>query len=132
MEPQGEHQVLVCTNISCWLRGADKLLEAFADAAGVDGQGTSDDRKLFVQGFECMGACDIAPMASIDERYYGPLTEDDATAAVEQLRNNPEDVLPGKRLADRGAAGGPRRAGDTRLARHPVNKGTKAKPKGKS
>ena len=45
MEPQGEHQVLVCTNISCWLRGADKLLEAFADAAGVDGQGTSEDRQ---------------------------------------------------------------------------------------
>ena len=132
MEPQGEHQVLVCTNISCWLRGADKLLEAFADAAGVDGQGTSEDGKLFVRGFECMGACDIAPMASIDERYYGPLTEDDATDAVEQLRNNPEDVLPGKRLADRGAAGGPRGSGDKRLARHPVNKGTKAKPEGKS
>jgi NADH:ubiquinone oxidoreductase subunit E len=132
MEPQGEHQVLVCTNISCWLRGADKLLEAFADAAGVDEQGTSGDRKVFVRGFECMGACDIAPMASIDERYYGPLTEEDATDAVEQLRNNPEDVLPEKRLADRGAAGGPRGSGDKRLAGHPVNKGTKAKPKGKT
>ena len=73
LEPEGEHQVLVCTNISCWLRGADRLLEAFGEAAGVEGQGTSEDGKVFVRGFECLGACDIAPMASIDERYYGPL-----------------------------------------------------------
>jgi NADH-quinone oxidoreductase subunit E len=107
LEPEGEHQVLVCTNISCWLRGADKLLERFSEAAGVDGQGTSEDGKLFVRGFECLGACDIAPMASIDERYYGPLTEEDAVTAIEQLRKNSEEVLPEKRLEDRKAAGGP-------------------------
>lgn len=106
LEPEGEHQVLVCTNISCWLRGADRLLESFCEAAGIEGQGTSADGKLFVRGFECLGACDIAPMASIDERYYGPLTEDDARAAAEQLRSGGK-VLPDKRLEDRKAAGGP-------------------------
>jgi NADH-quinone oxidoreductase subunit E len=106
LEPAGEHEVLVCTNVSCWLRGADQLLESFSEAAGVDGQGTSEDGKLFVRGFECLGACDIAPMASIDERYYGPLTEEDARVAAEQLRTGAE-VLPGKRLEDRKMAGGP-------------------------
>ncbi len=106
LEPQGEHQVLVCTNISCWLRGADRLLEAFCQTAGMQGQGTSEDGELFVRGFECLGGCDLAPMASIDERYYGPLTEEDAEAAVEQLRSG-GDVLPDKRLENRGAAGGP-------------------------
>ena len=96
LEPEGEHQVLVCTNISCWLRGGDQILEAFREAAGDD---------VFVQGFECLGGCDIAPMASIDERYYGPLTEDDAWAAAEQLRSGAE-VLPDKRLQERKAAGG--------------------------
>jgi NADH-quinone oxidoreductase subunit E len=133
LEPRGDHQVLVCTNISCWLRGADGLLQAFSDAAGVDGQGTSEDGQLFVQRFECLGACDIAPMASIDERFYGPLTEGDAAAAVEQLRGGNE-VLPEKRIEDRGAAGGPRGSGDKRIARHPVNKGTRpsTNTKGKS
>ena len=105
LEPGGEHQVLVCTNISCWLRGADDLLEAFADAAGVSGQGTSEDDKLSVRSFECLGACDLAPMASIDGRYYGPLTEEDAKAVVEQLRSGAE-VLPEKQLEDRKLAGG--------------------------
>jgi NADH-quinone oxidoreductase subunit E len=107
LEPEGEHQVLVCTNISCWLRGADRLLESFCEAAGLEGQGTSEDGKLFIRGFECLGACDIAPMASIDERYYGPLTEEDARTAAEQLRSGGE-VLPEKRLQDRKVAGGPK------------------------
>jgi NADH:ubiquinone oxidoreductase subunit E len=144
LEPEGEHQVLVCTNISCWLRGADKLLESFKKAVedgrpsaspGTPG-GEAEDvpvDDVFVRGFECLGACDIAPMASIDERYYGPLTEDDAGAAVEQLRGRKE-VLPEKRLADRTAAGGPRGSGDKRISKHPLNKGSrpKAKSKGKS
>jgi NADH-quinone oxidoreductase subunit E len=106
LEPQGEHEVLVCTNISCWLRGADDLLSSFCQAAGLDGPGGSEDGKLFIRGFECLGACDLAPMASIDERYYGPLTEEDAKAAAEQLRSG-DEVLPGKRLQDRKLAGGP-------------------------
>jgi NADH-quinone oxidoreductase subunit E len=128
LEPQGEHQVLVCTNISCWLRGADRVLERFCAAAGTKAGGSSEDGKLFVRRFECLGACDIAPMASIDERYYGPLTEEDAEAAVQQLRGR-KQVLPEKRLEDRGAAGGPKGSGDTRISRHPVNKGTRPKPK---
>ncbi len=109
--PVGRHQVLVCHNISCWLRGADDLIRAFGEAAGIDateadhGGASSLDGEVFLKGFECMGACDLAPMASIDERYYGPLDADDARRAVEQLRSGAE-VLPEKALAKRPAAGG--------------------------
>jgi NADH-quinone oxidoreductase subunit E len=128
LEPQGEHEVLVCTNISCWLRGGDDVLGAFMDAAGIDHPGTtSEDGNVFVRGFECLGACDIAPMASIDERYYGPLEDGDAETIVEQLRSG-KDVLPEKRLSERGAAGGMKSPADKRLSRHPLNK-PKPKPR---
>ena len=96
-EPVGSHKVAVCTNISCWMRGGDELLDAFRAAA--DGR-----EDLFVTGFECLGACDIAPMASIDERYYGPLEAAEAKTAIEQLVAGAE-VLPEKALAERGLAG---------------------------
>ena len=66
---------------------------------------------VWVRGFECLGACDIAPMASIDERYYGPLEPGDAETAVEQMRKRGDEVLPEKRIEDRGAAGGKRSRG---------------------
>ncbi len=132
LEPEGEHEVLVCTNISCWLRGADQLLESFTEAAGIDHPGESSaDGKFFIRGFECLGGCDLAPMASIDERYYGPLEDGDAAEAIEQLRGR-QEVLPEKRLEDRPLAGDPRPPADKRITRHPVNKvkrKTKAKPK---
>ncbi len=98
-EPVGTHQVAVCTNISCWMRGGDELLDAFRAAAEGD-----DD--VFVTGFECLGACDIAPMASIDERYFGPLEAAEAATAIEQLRGGTE-VLPEKALEKRPLPGGP-------------------------
>jgi len=98
-EPVGGHKVHVCTNISCWMRGGDELLDAFRAAAG-------EDADLFVTGFECLGACDIAPMASIDERYFGPLETGEAATAIEQLRAGAE-VLPEKALEKRPLPGGP-------------------------
>jgi NADH:ubiquinone oxidoreductase subunit E len=96
-EAVGSHRIEVCTNISCWMRGGDELLDAFKAAA-------EGDEDFFVTGFECLGACDIAPMASIDQRYFGPLEAAEASVAIEQLKAG-EDVLPGKTLAARPLAG---------------------------
>jgi len=97
-EPVGGHKVAVCTNISCWMRGGDELLDAFRAAAA------GKEAEVFVSGFECLGACDIAPMASIDERYLGPLDPSEAGTAIDQLLAG-EDVLPEKALAKRPLAG---------------------------
>ena len=97
-DPVGSHKIAVCTNISCWMRGGDELLDAFKAAAG------EDDERFFVTGFECLGACDIAPMASIDERYFGPLEPAEASSAIEQLLAGGE-VLPEKALERRPLAG---------------------------
>jgi NADH-quinone oxidoreductase subunit E len=118
--PQGEHQVLVCTNIACWMRGGDELLDSFCKKTGADreaaghGGALSADGKVLVSGFECLGACDLAPMASVNERYYGPLENADAETIVDQLEAG-EEVLPEKALAKRGLAGGVAESTDPRV-----------------
>jgi NADH-quinone oxidoreductase subunit E len=81
-EPVGRHQVYVCTNISCSLLGADAIYEEMLSAAG-------DDPRFNVRSFECLGACDIAPMASVDGEYVGPLAAEDCRTIV-------DDVLAGR------------------------------------
>jgi NADH-quinone oxidoreductase subunit E len=120
LEPGGRHELLVCTNISCWMAGADELLEAICEAAGAAREkathegATSGDGEFFVSSFQCMGACDIAPMASIDGRYVGPLDIDDAATVVDQIRSGAE-ALPEKSLSRRGTAGGPEPEPDPRV-----------------
>lgn len=94
--PADGHTVYVCTNISCSLNGADALYERMRSAAG-------DDAAFNVRAFECLGACDIAPMASVDGVYVGPLAPEDCERIVAQCRAG-EEVLPEKQLARRPAA----------------------------
>jgi NADH-quinone oxidoreductase subunit E len=91
--PVGRHTIYVCTNISCSLRGADGILEAMLDAAG-------GDPDFNIRAFECLGACDIAPMASVNQTYIGPLEHDDCQTLVAQLREGGEP-LPDKQLHTR-------------------------------
>jgi NADH-quinone oxidoreductase subunit E len=93
--PKGRNDVYVCTNISCSLRGADAILEAMETAAGAD-------PRFAVRGFECLGACDIAPMASVNGEYVGPLTEEDCHTIVDDLLAG-RPVLESKQLRNKKA-----------------------------
>jgi NADH-quinone oxidoreductase subunit E len=94
--PPGTHAIYVCTNISCSLNGGDALLRAMEEA--VDGAAEFD-----VRNAECLGACDIAPMASVDGAYVGPLEPADCETIVAQCRAG-EEVLPERQLVHRRSA----------------------------
>ena len=91
--PVGTHDVYVCTNISCSLRGADELFAAFHEHAG-------EDPDFNLRAFECLGACDMAPMASIDGNYVGPIALDEVPDVVEAVRRG-EEPLPERQLKNR-------------------------------
>jgi NADH-quinone oxidoreductase subunit E len=95
--PVGRHSVYVCTNISCSLCGADELFEEMREASRAGADGGSD---VNVRSFECLGACDIAPMASVDGVYVGPLSIADVPQLLEDVRAG-RPVLPDKQLARR-------------------------------
>jgi NADH-quinone oxidoreductase subunit E len=92
--PVGRHAIYVCTNISCSLRGADVLFATVRDAAAAEPE------EFNVRSFECLGACDLAPMASVDGTYVGPLTVEDVPRLLEDARAG-RTVLADKQLAPR-------------------------------
>jgi NADH-quinone oxidoreductase subunit E len=98
LDPVGRHAIYVCTNLSCTLRGANELLAALSAATASPVNGSSPDGEFRLRSFECLGACDIAPMASIEGHYRGPLTAEDARTIAEQLRagKTARELLPEK------------------------------------
>lgn len=91
-EPAGVHDVYVCTSVACHLRDAKAVFDAIASAS-------ADAEEINVCEFECLGACDMAPMASVDGRYIGPLDPSDAPEIVSAIRSN-RKALPGRGLED--------------------------------
>lgn len=93
-KPVGSRYVYVCTSVACHLRQADEVYEAIKEAADVIGL-----QDVEVREFECLGACDMAPMASVDGRFVGPLSREDAPELVLAVKEGRE-VLPGRGLGD--------------------------------
>jgi NADH:ubiquinone oxidoreductase subunit E len=96
-QPVGHNRIYVCTNISCSLCGADELLARLEEEVG-------DDPDFNLRSFECLGACDIAPMASVDGEYVGPLEPEDCRTIVDDVIAG-RPVLEAKQLRKRKVAG---------------------------
>jgi NADH-quinone oxidoreductase subunit E len=86
LEPVGRHTVEVCTNLSCALAGAQRVVEAFAEELGVAPGETTEDGEVTLRTVECLGGCGYAPVVSVDNRYREPVRPEDAAAIVEELR----------------------------------------------
>ena len=87
MHPTGEHQINVCTNLSCMLRGAKDVYAAAQDAAGITyGQEVSEDGVFSVHEEECLGVCDFAPAVQIDFANHDAVSPERVRELIAQLR----------------------------------------------
>ena len=86
LEPVGKHVVEVCTNLACALAGAQRVVEAFESELGVAAGETTEDGAVTFRTIECAGGCGYAPVVVVDSRYREPITPDDVSGIVEELR----------------------------------------------
>lgn len=85
-KPVGRHKVNVCTNISCWLNGAEDLLTHIEGKLGVGLGGTTEDGRItLVVEEECLAACCGAPMMVVNGHYHENLTPAKADEILDGL-----------------------------------------------
>jgi NADH-quinone oxidoreductase subunit E len=83
--PEGRHQVHVCRNLSCAMRGAERLLEHVRQRLGVEPGRTTPDGRCTFGTVECLGSCGTAPVMLIDGRYHENLTPERADLLLAEL-----------------------------------------------
>ena len=84
--PVGRHDVAICTNVSCMLRGAEELVEHAEKKFGIKlGESTPDGRIFLKKEEECLAACCGAPMMMVDHVYHENLTIDEFDRIVDGL-----------------------------------------------
>ena len=93
-EKAGSYLVSVCTGISCYLMGADDVLEAVEQASEAPHGGVSPDGLFSVEHVECVGACGGAPAVQVNYELVEGLTGSTGQKLIEWLRDTrPEVVL---------------------------------------
>ena len=92
--PTGKHTLMVCTNVSCMLRGGYDVLAALENKLGVKAGGTSADGEFTLIEEECLAACANAPCMISGHKYFLDLTPQSAVAALDEIRTMPPDHAP--------------------------------------
>ncbi len=83
----GRHHVSVCTNISCWLNGAENILAHCERKLGIKvGESTADKRIFLKQEEECLAACTGAPMMMVDHVFHEYLTPEKVDKILDELK----------------------------------------------
>jgi NADH-quinone oxidoreductase subunit E len=86
LKPIGKHLVEVCTNLSCALVGAQRVVDAFEAELGVHAGETTDDGEITFRTVECLGGCGYAAVVAVDHRYREHIGPDDVPRILEELR----------------------------------------------
>ena len=88
LEPVGKHEISVCNNISCMLRGADEIVAHLEKRLGIKLGETTPDGKIFLKKEEeCLAGCCGAPMMQVDHVYHEHLTIEKVDEILDQLND---------------------------------------------
>ncbi len=101
LAPVGRHHVRVCTNLPCWLRGSDDVVDTCRRSLDVDLGATTEDGMFTLDEVECMGACVNAPMMQVGDDYYEDLDAASTESILAKLRAG-QTPTPGPQNGRRG------------------------------
>ena len=74
LTPLGKHVIRVCRGTACHVKGSLDILHILETELGISAGETTKDLQFTIETVACIGACSIAPVIVIDDKYYGGLT----------------------------------------------------------
>ena len=81
--PAGRCHIQVCRNLSCSLRGAERLLGHLSDRLGIAPGETTADGRFTLSTQECLAACGTAPVILVGETYHESMTPEKIDALID-------------------------------------------------
>jgi NADH-quinone oxidoreductase E subunit len=97
--PVGKYVLQVCRTLSCALAGAERVTEALVEKLGIEVGGTDPSGTFTLLEFECLGACDRAPVVMVNnEHWHERATPESCSKLVEDLKARGVAALSGCHL----------------------------------
>jgi NADH-quinone oxidoreductase subunit E len=90
LKPVGKCLIEVCRTSSCWLRGANEIVDHIGNKLGIKPSETTADGKFTLKTVECLGSCGTAPMLQIGDKYHEDLTFEKVDSLLNEWNNKTE------------------------------------------
>lgn len=87
MVPKGKYPISVCTGTACYVRGAEKILEALQKELGLKLGGVTEDGLFSLDSLRCVGACGLAPVMLVGKDVHGKVKPEDVKKIIENYKN---------------------------------------------
>ena len=88
-----KNTISVCTNVSCMLNGADKIVEHIEEKLGIKmGESTPDGKFFFKVEEECLAACCGAPMMQLNHVYHENLTPEKIDELLDSVSSDKKET----------------------------------------
>mgnify|MGYP003931062217 CR=1 FL=1 len=84
LKERGKNIIKVCTGTACHIKGAPQLIDEIKRKKNIGPGETSEDRKFTLETVNCVGACAMAPVLILNERYYGFIKPSDIEKILEE------------------------------------------------
>ena len=90
----GRRELRVCTSLPCRLRGSSEVLDQIRERLKIGPGETTSGQEVTLTEVECLCACEMSPMAQLDETFTGPLNEEALDLLLRTALENPQDTAP--------------------------------------
>ena len=90
LTPRGKHLIRVCLGTACYLRGSARILEALENELGIKDRETTPDLEFSLQSVRCLGACALAPVMVVGERYFDKMTPTKVHSVLKRVQSKNE------------------------------------------
>jgi len=90
LTPRGKKLIRVCLGTACYLRGSGRVLETLEKELGIKDGETTPDLEFSLQSVRCLGACALAPVMVIGDRYFDKITPAKVSRVLNQVRGKLE------------------------------------------
>ena len=84
--PIGKYNLQVCTNVSCLVRGGDKIFEHCKKKLGIGHKQDTPDGLFHLEEVECIGACSWAPAMMLNYDFHENLTPEKIDELIDGIR----------------------------------------------
>lgn len=86
LKAKGKHIIKVCNGTACHIRGSNALMDEVAEVLDIIPGETTADGLFSIEIVNCLGACALAPVMVIDDKYYGGMTKEKVKSVIEEYR----------------------------------------------